>query len=200
MDTDSASPAMHSLSSLQVKVMFNIGNASTVRTGVLNWGRSGLRNAPLAVPACPRVGLDRNPRLYLREFQRRAWSAGIRDRFALRRKAGALPFVTTFRPASVKQTLSPRWSIQPRSTATAIASFVRSFSLVGNPHPRHSPSVARYIAHIRNRAALSVWSAMSKLRALRSKVARLSAVTGASVCRIGPGGRRPDPLASGQCG
>jgi hypothetical protein len=38
MDTDSASPAMHSLSSLQVKGMFNIGTASTVRTGVPNCG------------------------------------------------------------------------------------------------------------------------------------------------------------------
>ena len=72
--------------------------------------------------------------------------------------------MTRFRPASVKQTLSPRSSIQPRATATAIASFVRSFDLVGNPHQRHSPSVARYIARTRNRAALSFWSSISNLR------------------------------------
>jgi hypothetical protein len=71
---------------------------------------------------------------------------------------------TRSRPASVRQTLSPRSRIHPRATATAMASFVRSFSFAGTPHQRHSPSVARYIAHTRKRAALSFWSAISKLR------------------------------------
>ena len=57
-------------------------------------------------------------------------------------KPRRLPCLTSSRPASVRRTLSPRSSIQPRSTATAIASFVRSFSLAGNTHQRGSPSVA----------------------------------------------------------
>jgi hypothetical protein len=46
-------------------------------------------------------------------------------------------FVISSRPASVRQTLSPRSRIQPRSTAIAMASFVSSLGLVGNTH--HSP-------------------------------------------------------------
>ena len=77
--------------------MFNIGTASTVRTGVLN-GRSGLRNAPLAVPACPRVGLIGDLRLYLRELQRRAWSAAS---FANHEGDGETQAVTDGRPIEV---------------------------------------------------------------------------------------------------
>ena len=55
-----------------------------------------------------------------------------------------LPCVTSFRPASVRRTLSPRSSIQPRFTATAIASFV-SLVEVGRQYPPTGLAIRRGI-------------------------------------------------------